>query len=156
MLFSTNVNIEKTNVNFNFYMRKYSNMIWRIRLIPAPNLLFKLFSILDDVVRHALAQIKGTIMQIEKELINDRLYVSKVSLKFCIPAIYNFTVIYPWNLLFSSKVAYFLVVLLSFLFINKNLRLNYLQIRTAWMRKCFCLFSVFLIYGKAIMRFVIT
>ena len=44
---------------------------------------------------------KGAAMQIEKALINDRLRVSKVSWKFCIPTIYNFAVIYSWNLLFS-------------------------------------------------------
>ena len=49
-------------------------------------------------------------MQIEKALINDRLRVSKVSWKFCIPTIYNFAVIYPWNLPFPEKVAYFLTV----------------------------------------------
>ena len=38
---------------------------------------------------------KGAVMQIEKALINDRLRVSKVSWKFCIPTIYNFAVIYP-------------------------------------------------------------
>ena len=36
--------------------------------------------------------IKGTVMQIEKALINDRLRVLKISLKFCIPAIYDFAV----------------------------------------------------------------
>ena len=40
-------------------------------------------------------------MQIEKVLINDRLRVSEVSWKFCIPTIYDFAVIYLWNLLFS-------------------------------------------------------
>ena len=40
-------------------------------------------------------------MQIEKALISDRLRVSKVSLKFRIPTMYNFAVIYPLNLLFS-------------------------------------------------------
>ena len=40
-------------------------------------------------------------MQIEKALKNDRLSVSKVSWKFCIPIIYNFAVTDPWN--FSSK-----------------------------------------------------
>ena len=43
---------------------------------------------------------KGTVMQIEKALINDRLCVSKVSWKFRVPNIYNFAVIYPWSLLF--------------------------------------------------------
>ena len=32
----------------------------------------------------------------------------KVSWKFRIVTIYNFVVIYPWNVLFSLKVAYFL------------------------------------------------
>ena len=39
-------------------------------------------------------------MQIEKALINDRLRVSKVSCKLNIQTIYNFEVIYFWNLLF--------------------------------------------------------
>ena len=39
--------------------------------------------------------IKGTVMQIEKALKNDRLHVLKVSGKFCIPSIYNFATIYP-------------------------------------------------------------
>ena len=38
--------------------------------------------------------IKGTVMQIKKSLINDRLCVSKESLKVCIPTICNFAVIY--------------------------------------------------------------
>ena len=38
---------------------------------------------------------KGTVMQIEKALINNRLRVSKVSGKFRIPTIDNFAVIYP-------------------------------------------------------------
>ena len=38
--------------------------------------------------------IKGTVMQIKKALINDHLRVSKVSWKFRIPTIYNFAVIY--------------------------------------------------------------
>ena len=44
---------------------------------------------------------KGTVMQIQKALINDCLRVSKVSWKFLIPTIDNFAVIYPCNLLFS-------------------------------------------------------
>ena len=39
--------------------------------------------------------IKGTVMQIEKALINDRLCVSKGFCKFRIPTIYSFAVIYP-------------------------------------------------------------
>ena len=40
-------------------------------------------------------------MQIEKALIYDRLCVSKVSLKFRIPTVYNVAVIFPMNLFFS-------------------------------------------------------
>ena len=39
--------------------------------------------------------IKGTVMEIEKTLINDRLIVSKASQKFHISTIYNFAVSYP-------------------------------------------------------------
>ena len=46
---------------------------------------FQLYSIL----------LKDTVTQIEKALINDRLRVSKVSSKFLIPTIYNFSIIYP-------------------------------------------------------------
>ena len=53
-------------------------------------------------------------MQIEKALINDRLRVSKVSWMFFIPTVYNLAVIYPWNSLFSEKVAYFLTVSIVF------------------------------------------
>ena len=45
--------------------------------------------------------LKGTVMQIEKALINDRLRVLKISWKFRIPTIFNFVVIHPWNLQFS-------------------------------------------------------
>ena len=38
---------------------------------------------------------RNTVIQIEKALINDCLRVSKISLKFCIPPIYKFAVIYP-------------------------------------------------------------
>ena len=38
---------------------------------------------------------EGTVIQIEKALINDTLSVSKVSGKFRIPTIYNFAEIYP-------------------------------------------------------------
>ena len=45
--------------------------------------------------------VKTTIMQIEKAKINDCPCVWKVFWKFRIPAIYNFAVIYPWNLLYK-------------------------------------------------------
>ena len=47
-------------------------------------------------------------------MINHPLRVSKVSWKSRIPAIYNFAVIYPQNLLISLKVAYFLTVSIVF------------------------------------------
>ena len=59
-------------------------------------------------------------MQIEKSLINNRLCVSKISWKFRIPATYSFAVIYPWNVLFSEKVAYFLTVSIVFSVYKKN------------------------------------
>ena len=45
--------------------------------------------------------LKGLVTQIEKALINDRLRVSKISGKICIPTRYAFAVIYPRNLIFS-------------------------------------------------------
>ena len=53
-------------------------------------------------------------MQTEKTLINHGLSVSKESWKFHIPTIYNFAVIYLWNLVFSQKIAYFLTVSIVF------------------------------------------
>ena len=43
----------------------------------------------------------GTVMQIEKALIGDHLLVLKVSWKLFIPTIFNFPVIYQWDMLFS-------------------------------------------------------
>ena len=45
----------------------------------------------------------GIVMQIEKALINGRLRVSKVSWKFCISVIYNFAIIYPWEVAIFLK-----------------------------------------------------
>ena len=87
--------------------------------------------------------IKGTVMPIEKALINDRLRVSKVSWKFRIPTIYHFVVIYQRNF----KLAYFLTVFMSFLFINKTLQLNNFKNRTAMNSKI----SVFAVCVEAIM-----
>ena len=39
--------------------------------------------------------------RLKKTLINDRFLVSKESWNFHIPTVYNFALIYPWNLLFS-------------------------------------------------------
>ena len=66
--------------------------------------------------------VRGTFMQIEQELVNNRLHVSKVSWKSRIPNIYNFTVLLPRNFPNFLKVAnYFL---LPFLFISKTLLSN--------------------------------
>ena len=81
------------------------------------------FLLLKEII-HLL---KGAVMLIEKALINDRLRVSKVSWNFRIPNNCDFAVIYPWNLLFSLKVAYFLTVSIAFSVVNKTLRLNNLK-----------------------------
>ena len=65
-------------------------------------------------------KVKVTVMQTEKALINDRLRVLEVSWKFRISIIYNFVVIYPWNLLFSQIVAYFLIVSIVFYVHKQN------------------------------------
>ena len=44
---------------------------------------------------YKIGVLKGTVMQTAKAVINDRLRVSKVSLKFCIPTSYNFAGAYP-------------------------------------------------------------
>ena len=45
-------------------------------------------------------KLKGTVMQIEKALIENCVRVSKVFWKFHTATIYDFAVIYHWNLLF--------------------------------------------------------
>ena len=42
-----------------------------------------------------IVNFKGTVTQIEKTLINERLSILKVFWKFRVPTIYNFAVIYP-------------------------------------------------------------
>ena len=61
----------------------------------------------EKVSWFCLKHTTGTVMQVEKALINACLRVSKLSWKFHIPTNYNFAVFYPWNLLFSLKRAYF-------------------------------------------------
>ena len=116
---------------------------WKISIWYAEVVLLKL-----QEAETTYSMFKGTVMQIEKWLMNDCLRVSKVSWKFGIPNIYNFAVNHPWNLLFSLKVAYFL---LSFLFINKNLRLNNLKIRTAMNAKI----SLFVTCGEVIIHLLL-
>ena len=64
--------------------------------------------------------LNGTVIQIEKALINDRWRVSKGSSKFRIPTIYNLTVIFSWNFLSSLKVPYFLTVSVVFSVYKQN------------------------------------
>ena len=58
-------------------------------------------------------------MQIEKKQ-SGPLLVSKVSWKFHILTIFSFATIYPWILLFSSKVAYFLTASIVFSVCKQN------------------------------------
>ena len=75
---------------------------------------------------------KGTVMQIEKTLINDHLRVSKVSWKFHILAIYNFVIIYPMKFaIFLKSILLFNSFYCLFCFTKKPLRLNNLKTRTA-------------------------
>ena len=94
---------------------------------------------------------KGTVMQIKKTLTNDHLHVSKVSWKFRIPTIYV-AVIYPWNSLFSEKVAYFLTAFSIFSVYKKTLRLNKLKTRTAMNAKIL----VFVICVKVIIYLLLS
>ena len=76
-----------------------------------------LFSNLSQITIKAVTieiHVKGTVMRTEKALINDRVRVLKISWKFRIPTINNFAVIYPWNLLFSYKLAYILTIYIDF------------------------------------------
>ena len=52
--------------------------------------------------------------KLKKPMINDHLPISKVSWKFSISTIYNFAVIYLWNLLVFKKVAYVLTLSIVF------------------------------------------
>ena len=72
------------------------------------------------IKRLLFEKVKVKVMQTEKALINDRLRVLEVSWKFRISIIYNFVVIYPWNLLFSQIVAYFLIVSIVFYVHKQN------------------------------------
>ena len=91
-------------------------------------------------------------MHIEKALINDCTHVSKVPWKFRIPTIYNFAVIYPQNLLFSYKVAYFLIVSIFSSFYKQNFTLNNLKTKTALNAKM----SVFVISVEVIIHMTVS
>ena len=79
-------------------------------------------------------------MQTEKSLINDLLCVSKTSRKFCILTIYNFVVIYLWNLQFSQQVAYLLTVSTVFSVYKQNFMAQKLE--QLWMPKFQCVICV--------------
>ena len=87
-------------------------------------------------------------MQIEKARINYQLLASKVSWGFCITTLYNFAVIYPWNLLFSLKVGYFLTVSIVFLFTNKLYGSITWKLEQLWMYtfQCFFICTEVIIY----------
>ena len=111
----------------------------------------KLHKLLVMIFRGIANSIKGTVMQIEKSLINDCLLVSEVSWKFCIPIIYNFAV-------FAREICYFLIkqptfqqILLPFLFINEALRLNKLKIQNKYECENFS----FAICVEAIIQFLL-
>ena len=60
------------------------------------HLIIKPFDLLNIIsVTETRALVKGTVMQLEKVLLNYRLRVSNVFWKFRIPTIFNFAVIYP-------------------------------------------------------------
>ena len=81
--------------------------------------------------------LKGTVMQIGKALINDRSRVSKVAGKFHIPTIYNFAVIYLWKLLFFLKVVNFLIVSIVIYICKQNVLDELLKVRTVMNTKIF-------------------
>ena len=63
-----------------------------------------------------------------------------------LPTIYDFAAIYPWNLIFSQKEAYFWTVSIVFSVYKQNLRRNNLKIRIAMNAKT----SVFVICVETI------
>ena len=86
--------VGNNNISKNIHSEIIPSISWR-KFFVVSILAFK-----NPEVRCSLI-FKGKIMKIEKALINDRLRVLKVSWKFHIATSYGFTVIYPWNLLFS-------------------------------------------------------
>ena len=63
-----------------------------------------LYSFLHVDIPHEILDstfLKGSVIQIQKALINNQLRAWKVSRKFYIPNNYNFAAMYPWNWLFS-------------------------------------------------------
>ena len=88
-------------------------------------------SIRDDVLESSICKAlpltghEVKLIIFKHVIVNDnwsltRLHVSKVSWKFCISTINNFAVIYPGNLLFFKKVAYFLTISVVFSVYKQN------------------------------------
>ena len=84
-------------------------------------------SVIESYFMSVKSAFKGTVMEIKKALVNDRLRVSKVPWKLCIPTI-------PWNLLFSLKVAYSFYCL--FCLWTKLYGSIIWKLERLWMRKC--------------------
>ena len=76
-------------------------MIFRLTLISMLTIYSSIGTFLVYICTACVVNFKGTAMQTEKVLINDRLHVLQVSCKLRIPTIYSFAVIYPRNLPFS-------------------------------------------------------
>ena len=77
---------------------KVQSLIFSEFVLSWKLILFAVFLHKSNNYAPFLWPLKGTVMQIEKALINDRLHVPKVSWKFRIPTIYNFAVRYSWYL----------------------------------------------------------
>ena len=70
-----------------------------------------LFAYTPYPLYHFLSLILGTALPHPGDIIFEwPITFSKISWNIRIPTIYNFAVIYPWNLLYFEKVAYFLAV----------------------------------------------
>ena len=67
------------------------------------DLFFNVQNLIRELIIKLVLSLKGTVVQIEKSLINDHLLVLKEFWKFCMPTVNNFAVIEPWNLLFFTK-----------------------------------------------------
>ena len=70
-------------------------------------------------MKNCFSTLNGTVRQIEKALINDRLTVSKLSWKFSISTIYNSAVVYRWNFANFLKSTLLLTVAIIF-FVHKQ------------------------------------
>ena len=81
--------------------KTYIPLMWRFFGFKSCPLIAFMILLKPHVYKKSGSWVKGTVMQIEKALINDCVCISRASWKFCIPTVYNFAIIYPRNLLFS-------------------------------------------------------